>query len=102
MLPVRHEAEEMESFRMLRGEIERMAVCRFGLGEAAGPLMDSSFFKPRLNRRRGAVMPHRFLTPSLSPIHDASQRVAEKRPTVKDKEAQFTVSTGHDRRMEQQ
>jgi mannose-6-phosphate isomerase-like protein (cupin superfamily) len=81
MLPVRHEAEEMESFRMLRGEIERMAVCRFGLGEAAGPLMDSSFFKPRLNRRRGAVMPHRFLTPSLSPIHDASQRVAEKRPT---------------------
>ena len=84
VLPVRDEAKEMKRFRMVRGKFERLAVRRFRFNETTGPLVCASLFEPGVDLPSRAVVSPRFLTASLSSIHDVrqpDQRVAEKPST---------------------
>ena len=75
VLSVRHEAQEVKRFRMLRGKIEGPAVRWFCFHQASGLLVRASFLEPGLNRRHRAELVSSscgFLTASLCSIHDAS------------------------------
>jgi hypothetical protein len=52
LLPVGDQAEKMKGFCMLWRELESLTVGRFCLPQPMRLLMDSSLFKPGLDRRR--------------------------------------------------
>lgn len=72
LLPVGHEAEQVERFGMVRGEIECLPVGGFRLEKTTGLLMHPALIEPGFDRRRGAGSSNGFLTTSLGSIHDAS------------------------------
>jgi hypothetical protein len=84
MLPIGHQAEEMERFCVVWGKFEGLPVRRFCFRETTGLLVRASLFEPGVDLPGRALVSSRFLTASLGSIHDASAtglRVAEKRPT---------------------
>jgi hypothetical protein len=82
LLAKRDQAEKMQGFCMVWGELERLPVGRFGLCQAIGLLMDASLFEPGFDRRRGTLVRYSsfgFLTASLGSIHDASTAAGRER-----------------------